>query len=156
MNEKRTSSNTLRDYVTNGEMKSKSEKLWLFTDARDTIIDFPRLTIENMIKITLGTYRLRRARCYVIEHSSFHGAFPMEIARLNEDILMVKIQSKHSNRTQYDVWLQYANNQVSAWFCRCEAALRDLGCCSHVTALFYYLGYPRHKPEVLKQRASNY
>jgi hypothetical protein len=56
MNEKRTSSNTLKDYVTSDEMKSKSEKVWLSIDARVTIIDFPQLTIETMIEITLVIY----------------------------------------------------------------------------------------------------
>jgi hypothetical protein len=125
-------------------------------NAADAVPDFPRLSYDDMVAITLGTYQLRQARCYAIEHLSDNGSFAMKIANQRKDIILGKIQSKHSNRKKYDVWLQYTSARVESWYCRCKSGPRDLGCCSHVACLIYYLGFARHQPEVLRERASAY
>ena len=156
MRAKKDSSNKLKDYISRIDSKAVNSLNWKSMDANDAVPDFPRLSYDDMVAITLGTYQLRQARCYAIEHLSTNGWFAMKVAKQRQDIILGRIQSKHSNRKKYDVWLQYTSAGVESWYCRCKSGSRDLGCCSHVACLIYYLGFARHQPEVLRERASSY
>ena len=59
-------------------------------------------------------------------------------------IILSKIQSRHINRIQYNVIIEYIPNlneskAIVEWFCTCKVGKRTVGCCSHVTCIVYYL-----------------
>ena len=118
--------------------------------------DFPVLSEEYLSSLTLGTYQLKQARCYTLEHLSENCDYKIEIHPEAEDLLRVRIQSRHSGSKRYFLWIQLSSDDetdpVQSWYCQCKAGARTLGCCAHVASVLWYLGFARH--EEIKPRKS--
>ena len=68
----------------------------------DVVPDFPTLTLEEVQNnITLGTYQIKQAAHYTDEHLHNEGGFTIYLHRSAEDLIRVRIQSRHRNSTKY-------------------------------------------------------
>ena len=67
---------------------------------------------------------------------------------------MAKIQSRHINRIEYQIVIEYVPHSTNAddvsWRCTCKNGKRTMGCCSHITCIIYFLSYGKYQNE-LKQ-----
>ena len=68
----------------------------------DVMPDFPTLPLEELQNnITLGTYQIKQAAHYTDEHLHNEGGFTIYLHRSAEDLIRVRIQSRHRNSTKY-------------------------------------------------------
>jgi hypothetical protein len=148
--------NELQKYVK--QLKDGNEKklTWTALDATGTVKDFPRLSLDSLMDLTLGVYQLKQAKTYAIEHIDPDGAYEVKVAIQEKAIIRARIQSRHVNAVQYDVWLKYCSNEILGWYCTCKVGARVVGCCAHISSLMWYLAYARYNSNELQQRSSLY
>eukprot|EP00732_Lithocolla_globosa_P000464 Lithocolla_globosa_v1_NODE_139_length_5801_cov_6.461364.p3 type:complete len:199 gc:universal NODE_139_length_5801_cov_6.461364:5720-5124(-) len=93
----------------------------LFTEEKDVIggeeydiseksiaRDFPKHSEKYIAeKITLGTYQLKQARHYTDEHVDKKGGFSYYVHRQADDLIRVRLQSRHSNSTKYFAYVTF-------------------------------------------------
>ncbi|CAF1556584.1 unnamed protein product [Rotaria magnacalcarata] len=151
-----TQSNNIKTYV--DRLKSKSEKSlkWTLLNAKYSVKDFPRMTFNELNDLTLGTFQLKQAKKYAVEHLSNNGSFNIKIAKQRDDLIRAQILSRHKSAILYDVWVQYNKNEILGWYCRCPNGCRVVGCCSHIASVTWFLSFARYHPEALRESASSY
>ncbi|CAF4592728.1 unnamed protein product, partial [Rotaria socialis] len=144
-----TESNKLKDYV--DKLKNKSEKTlkWIHIDAHNAVQDFPILSLDELNDITLGCFQIKQAKRYTMEHLSKNGSFFVQLAKQKKNILKAQLQTRHRSGVLYNLYIQYSNNKINGWYCQCRSGSRVIGCCSHIAAVIWYLGFARHKPQQL-------
>lgn len=116
-----------------------------------SVFDFPKLSMEDLKRITLGSYQITIAEKYVEQHIKEHSQFGIFIHRENEEIIRAKIQSRFSNSKIHNTWVKFDKESdgydaIKGLYCTCKVGERTLGCCSHLAAVIRYLGYDRHQP----------
>ena len=102
----------------------------------------------GMLKLSLGSYQLAQAVCYINEHY-VDNKFPLMVCAAESTLLQVKIQSRHKSAKEYNVFVRYVQNGTSAnsiegWYCSCPAGLRTVTCCVHVCSIILYLANVRY------------
>ena len=92
------------------------------------------------------------AKSYIIDHlqqsdiNNEHLEFIVELCEGHEDLVRAKFQSRHSNHKKHIATVQFneENEQpITAWYCTCSVGGRQVGMCSHITALLWHLGVER-------------
>ncbi|CAF4452172.1 unnamed protein product, partial [Rotaria magnacalcarata] len=110
---------------------------------------FPPLTEENIRDLTFGSYQIRMAKSYIIEHirqsqtNEEEMEFLVELCNEHDDLVRARFQSRHSNNKNHIATVQFDNHKqqpIDAWYCTCSAGAREVGMCSHITALLWHLG----------------
>lgn len=147
--------NTIADLVSELNLNRRSA---IFSPIDGTTMQFPRLSMDELILFACGTYQIRQARSYVGEHFRFHGIYTLEVSRdqiprlegTNPLLLRAKIKSRHSSGKTYFVFIVIERNMngreaITSYCCNCIVGLRTVGCCSHVMSILWYLGYARHE-----------
>jgi hypothetical protein len=149
------------------ELKQTINKLKLnrsnkYTQLRLAIIeDFPKLEYEDIKNdITLGSYQLNQALSYLAGHLNENGEYEVFINDKIESIkpfkiLLSKIESRHVNKCEYNVYIKYLPNEsstksIAGWFCTCKDGARTVGCCSHIACVIYYLSFGKYKDNLKK------
>ncbi|XP_062581640.1 uncharacterized protein LOC134243403 [Saccostrea cucullata] len=127
-------------------------KRTIYTDILSHLLkDFPVLTEEKLRKITLGVYQLKQAPRYAKEHINNDNEYQLQVCKIKENLLKVRIQSRHCNNISHTSFIQYTTDgQISGWYCTCKVGARVVGCCAHIASIIWYLGYQRfqqHSPE---------
>lgn len=122
-----------------------------------TIVDFPRLTMDDLKLITLGSYQLKMAEKYISQHMRNESEFVIYVHRENEEIIRSQIQSRFSNSKIHNAWIKYDKNHngresIKGLYCTCKVGERTLGCCSHLATVLLYFGYERHQPDRIVSR----
>lgn len=79
-----------------------------------------RLTEEELRNLTIGVYQIILALCYVREHLDEDGISEVFVCNINDNILCVKIQSRHISSKFYKVWVQYNAANVASWYIQCK------------------------------------
>ena len=69
------------------------------------------------------------------------------------------MHSRYSNSKIHKCFVEYDPEKVSeesilGWYCTCQSGARTLGCCCHVAAVIWFLGYSRHNEPRLPNRRS--
>ncbi|CAF2672623.1 unnamed protein product [Rotaria sp. Silwood2] len=151
-----TQSNNIKTYI--DKLKNKSDKSlkWTLLNANHLVKDFPRMTFNELNDLTLGTFQLKQAKKYAVEHLSNDGSFNIKVAKQRDDLIRAQIQSRHKNAILYDIWVQYDQKEILGWYCRCPNGCRVIGCCSHIASVIWYLSFARYHPEALRESASSY
>ena len=125
-------------------------------DAND-IDNFPKIDIELIKnKITFGTYQLKNSYGYLAEHLKKNGRYEIFVNKnnlKNSNVVLSKIQSRHINRTEYHVVIEYIpykndENGILGWTCTCKIGKRDVGNCSHVACIIFYLAYGKYQDKL--------
>ena len=114
------------------------------TETSDCISDFPALSLDSLRHITMGVYQLKQAPKYTAEHIAEDGDYCMQVCKELPNLLRVQIQSRHSNSTMHNLWVQYECDSISGWYCTCKSGARVVGTCAHIASVLWYLGYQRH------------
>jgi hypothetical protein len=119
-----------------------------------TVSTFPKLTLDDMKRITLGTYQTSLATRYIRQHLSASSDYKVYIHKERNDLLRAKIQSRFRNAVSHQLWIKFQPNSegfksIVAYYCKCKIGQRTVGCCAHVTSVIYYLGYCRYSSDNL-------
>jgi hypothetical protein len=114
------------------------------------INNFPILTkTELEHHVTFGCYQIEQADNYLHEHLCNNDEFTVFRSRSDPNVIRSRLQSRHKNRKQYDVYIELDPSKLAAWeklkgwYCGCTSGARTIGCCSHVTAVIWWLGLGR-------------
>jgi len=130
------------------EAWTKRKVLWL-PITQESIPNFPRLTLDELRYITLGVYQLKQAQSYTEEHMSNDGLYSLFFYKQDENIIRVRIQSRHSSSKIYNLWIEttFGPNPIVGWYCQCKSGARVVGCCAHIASVLWYLCYFRYQKE---------
>ena len=121
-------------------------------------INFPELSEEYLNELAFGSYQLKQSISYTTDHLSEGGTYEIEIFKEMENLIRIKISSRHSNKTCYNTFIQYSFDEVNLiknWYCSCKAGARTIECCSHVFSVLWFLGF-HLKTNKTKLVATNY
>lgn len=134
--------NKLQERVESEEMHRRI-KAWTPMNATDTL-DFPLLSEEELLNLTVGVYQLKLAKSYTAEHKNDDGDYNIMVNNDIPDVLRVRIQSRHISSKQYFLWIEHSLGAITGWYCQCRAGARVVGVCAHVASVLWYLGHERH------------
>jgi len=124
-----------------------------------SIRDFPRLTLEDLHRITIGIYQIKQAASYTREHMAEDGNYVLYVHKQEADILRVKLQSRHTSSKQYQLWIRYekdGSDPIKGWYCQCKTGARTVGCCAHIASVLWYLGYYRYMENTSQYHSDAY
>lgn len=158
---KMDSPNLLHNYVERKRLNNRRAD-FLRIEANN-VQNFPHLTEEHVILLSLGTYQLKLARSYCSEHLR-NGLYSIEIYRenaledlpdygINEDVWLLRgrVQSRHRRSKTYYCYVLVKNNNTNndndivQHYCTCLTGRRTMGTCAHIISIIWYLGYARHE-----------
>lgn len=142
------------------------------TGDENTLI-FPKLSLEDLKKISLGNYQINQMKHYTVEHlRSSPDQFEffvcsestMELLgtiiaehRIIDPILVLAVPKSRfqSNKKRQTFVLADRSKDgiagIIAFCCECQHGLRTVGCCSHIMCVVGYLGYLRHNRNAIKE-----
>lgn len=117
----------------------------------DSVPDFPVLTMDDLKRLTLGSYQITISEKYIDHHMKADNQFGIFVHREVEGLVRAKIQSRFSRSKTHNTWVKYNNQDVgykaiTGVYCSCKVGERSLGCCSHITSVVRFLGYDIHQP----------
>lgn len=147
--------NELKDEIVKLGLKRMTTR-WERASAT-SVTGFPQLSMEDLQRITLGSYQIKIAERYIVNHLKDNSDFGIFIHREKEDIIRARIQSRFSRSKTHDAWVKFEENgsgweAVKGLYCTCKVGERTLGCCSHLTSVLRYLGFDRHQPQKVRAR----
>lgn len=155
INERMNEPNEMAEYVINHNL-NRQRVAFVRLDGNDPDFDdFPRLTFDELILFTLGSYHLRIARSYCHEHMREDGVYTIELYRHQEMIenkilIRGRIQSRHVRAKQYYTYIlvdptHIGRNSIQQYYCSCIHGRRTVGSCAHVVSVVYFLSWARHQ-----------
>lgn len=125
-------------------------------------VPFPRLEPFDLIKIALGTYQPRLAASYYFD-SLKTGVFRVALLRnehmpnfrnysirvRNPVLVGGEIHSRFSSTRVNRAFIlldraRAEDSQIIGYYCPCKAGSRTAGCCSHILATIWCLGWMRN------------
>lgn len=144
--------NGLKQIVLNNNLDRRYGRWSRLTE--EHIPNFPRLDMNYLRDLTVGTYQLRLAASYVQDTQHRERGNDLHIDEQNElvNTIRIRVFSRHRNNTKYQLWIRYQNNganPITGYYCTCKSGARTLGACAHVSCVFWFLGYSRHEPNVV-------
>jgi hypothetical protein len=129
----------LSSVETENEVRKMINKIKLNRSSKYTplhmsnIQDFRKLHIDDIKnKITLGSYQLNQALSYLAGHLNEDGEHEVSCSPFINDhiesiaphkIILAKIESRHVNNCQYNVYIKYLENSyesIDGWYCNCK------------------------------------
>lgn len=131
---------------------------------------FPRMTKEELKKITLGSYQLKQAKSYACAHKKRRGnedseylcfSSPDDITRFfladlikqkrisKPVLILTRMDSRFRSKKIHDVYIladasKNGPDGIVGYCCDCRHGLRTVGCCSHVATNIFYMCFVRH------------
>jgi hypothetical protein len=104
--------------------------------------------------LLLGSYQIKSAKAYIIEHlkpsyiDPQRSEFIVELCEQHPDLVRAHFDSRHSSSRTYRTTIRYHDQipHIREWYCTCVIGSRVIGCCAHVAALLWYLGVERGIP----------
>ena len=149
--------NDLIEFVTEHNLKLKSQHFFKINISE--INDFPKLDVNDIENdIIFGKYQLGQCISYL---SSMFREKDNVYVYLNKDesifdnfrIIYSDIPSRHIGNKKYRTYVKYVRNvnlseAIQGWICECKVGHRTLGCCSHITAVIYYLSYGKYQAKL--------
>jgi hypothetical protein len=89
------------------------------------------------------------AKSYILEHlrqsdiNEEQMEFTVELCKEHEDLIRARFQSRHSKHKRHIATIQFNEEDeqpIEGWYCTSASGAREVGMCSHVTALLWDLG----------------
>lgn len=139
----------------------------LDNDENNSILEFPKLSQNDLYNISLGPYQIKNALSYYAQHqkeniflvqkfqpnprhrlsSLDYGNFGITIT----DPLLVKayMKSRFRSTKNHHIFIlvdksKTERDSIVEYFCTCETGSRTVGCCSHVMTIIWYLGHGQY------------
>jgi hypothetical protein len=136
-------SNFLQEELDRKQLSTRAISRWEPVNG-SSIAEFPRLTMQELLRFTLGIYQIKRSAWYVKQHMSESGQFEFFMHWQEDQLIRIKMQSRHRSGTQYNVWVKFNGTKMGVdgilgYTCDCPVGLRVVGACSHVTSVSLYL-----------------
>ncbi|XP_071581746.1 uncharacterized protein [Temnothorax nylanderi] len=128
---------------------------WVLLD-ENQVQDFPHFDLQYLRDLCFGVYQVNLAPGYIQNkrQREANEVFEYDQNRLEPNLLRLRIHSRHQNRTKYQLWISYNNDNdnddppITGYYCTCKSGARTLGSCAHVASALWYLGYARHEQNV--------
>ena len=92
------------------------------------------------------------AKSYIVDHfqqsyiNEEQLEFVVELCEGDDDLIRARFQSRHSNHKKHIAPVQFDEQKeqpIIGWYCTCSSGSREVGMCSHITALLWHLGVER-------------
>lgn len=156
--------NLLAEYVIGQNLNSRRARFQSMSADLPELQDFPRLTENDLIMFSLGTYQIKLARSYYAEHDR-NGVYTIEVFRSTDDLnnelinyniignnfwlLRGRIQSRHTRSRVYYTYIlinldQRGLEALEHYYCSCKSGRRTLGSCAHIMSIVWFLGWARY------------
>lgn len=145
---RRNKPNLLQSHVNENNWNMKKRDFVSIDQVSD--VTFPTLSEVELKMITLGTYQLKQANGYLVEHFSPHEPRKFECLKDKwgeKDVIRAKLQSRHKKSRIYNIYVSFDENDIDEWYCSCFMGARTVGCCSHVAAVIVYFATGRRIPK---------
>uniref|UniRef100_K1P6R4 Uncharacterized protein n=1 Tax=Magallana gigas TaxID=29159 RepID=K1P6R4_MAGGI len=94
--------------------------------------------------LTFRVYQLKQAKKYTNEHLG-DGDYKIDVSCEEAGLLHARIQSRHTSRKLYNIWVEFSREDVKGWFCECKGGSRTVGCCTHICSVKWYLSFARQQ-----------
>ena len=143
---KASKGNELQEYLEQENLINRRSQFKSISE--EELDDFPRLSFDDLRGITLGVYQLKQAPSYTKEHFNDDGNYELMVCKVSNEIIKVKMQSRHTNSSTHTLWIHYITNApkpIKGWYCTCKAGARVVGCCAHISSVLWYLSNERHE-----------
>ncbi|XP_076072514.1 uncharacterized protein LOC143044399 [Mytilus galloprovincialis] len=137
--------NQVQKYVEDNNLIRK-KAIYSEVNGTENVLDFPKLTLQQIRDITMGVYQLKQAPRYTESHLSDDN-YMLQTCRDRPNLLRVKLTSRHSSSRVYSLWIEFSGDEVTGWYCTCKVGARVVGCCAHIASTMWYLGYSRWELE---------
>ena len=108
------------------------------------------------MNLTLGIYQMKQSNSYAIEHLDPNGEHRVKVSNQEKYLLPARIQSRHTQSENYNLWIEYSINDIEGWYCTCMAGAKVVGYCSHVSSVICYLSYASYDSRQLRQQSADY
>lgn len=160
--------NTLERYLR--ELSNERSLRWSKYNAEMCI--FPEITKDDLCKLTFGkweiitfipeefslsgSHQIKMAKSYILDHfqqsyiNDEEVEFIVELCEGHDDLVRAKFQSRHSNHKKHTATVRFDEAQeqpIVGWYCTCSSGSREVGMCSHTTALLWHLGIDRARTQ---------
>lgn len=123
------------------------------------LLQFPRLTLDYLRDFTAGVYQLNLAPAYIQDKLARdnNGRFDFDQRLLEPNLIRLRIFSRfrRAYNTNHQLWISFEpaiqgirENPVLKPYCTCKVGARSFGCCAHVAAAIWFLGYARHEHNI--------
>lgn len=155
--------NLLQVRVEREQLMTRRAQRWVLLD-QTHVNDFPMLSIDDLERMTIGTYQVRLSPSYIQDKLDREGIENFEIELERDEnrlpmpgLIRVRLYSRFRNATKYMLWIQYnplavennnQNNRIHSYYCTCASGARTIGTCAHVCSVLWFLGYARHQDRV--------
>lgn len=156
--------NIVQALVEEQQLQRRNAQRWAILNNHH-VLDFPRLSFNDLKDITVGVYQVGLAPGYVQDKLQRQDNDEYQLKLLRDEdrlpepgFLRVRLFSRFRNSTQYQVWVAYRSvdeqpeednaSAILGYYCTCPSGARTLGTCAHVASLFWFLGYARHEEYV--------
>lgn len=130
---------------------------------------FPVLDQDELKQISLGSYQIREAKQYIVQHMKSspnqttyicfecpQNILQTQFADIIDEknieqpvVVLTQLSSRFRSKKTYDTFIRAdvsknAPDSIIACCCECKHGLRTIGCCSHIMSTIFYLCYGRH------------
>lgn len=144
--------------VESGRLKCTAT--WRKMDGFD-ILDFPKLTLWELERYTVGTYQCEEALKYIRQHMKTNGNFEIRLHQELPGLVRTQIHSRFQSSAVHSLWVEYFPNRdgldgITAHYCTCKNGARVVGCCAHVATVMRYMSFQRYCTEDVKVNVLNF
>ncbi|XP_008553228.3 uncharacterized protein LOC103575255 [Microplitis demolitor] len=145
--------NTLSQEVQSQHWNRKKNTLKCLTASE--LLDFPRLTEDQLKILFTGSYQFSQAISYLAEIMDDQNNLSVQYVKSAPNFIKAEVKSRHINRKVYRIYIHYIPkgndyNSILRYCCDCPNCKRTVGCCSHVAAIIYYLSYGRYLSRIVR------
>lgn len=126
---------------------------------------FPKMEINDLVSIAVGTYQLRLAPSYYSDQIKNNNLFEVFVCKEDDckrflksfytssndpKLLMCRIKRRFEvHKRSYFTFVLFdsfatGSRSILGYCCDCKSGLRTVGCCSHVMMIIWYLSYGQH------------
>ena len=135
--------NSLKEYVEENGLDNRSAK---WKDVSEVeLAGFHELDEEQLRSLTCGTYQLKLSSSYMHEHVD--GDCNFHVHEGEENLIRVRIQSRHVSAKTDLLWKRYYAIEIESWYFQCRAGARVVRACSHVASMLWFLGSARYSAQ---------
>jgi len=140
--------NRLQEYIEEEGLEHK-RTCWR-TATQESVIDFPRITDDDMKIITLGVYQTTLASSYTALHMDENSTYGIYYHIEERHLLRAKIESRYTKGRSHQLWIKYDSNLqghkgITGYYCTCKVGARVVGCCAHIASVIWFFGCGRHE-----------
>ena len=140
-------SSQLEQLISNGDLSLP--KHWKSVMDIEHDFNFPNLTLDFLREYICGIYQIKQCSSYAKAHLFYNDdQFEFQVSSSDDSTLRCRLHSKNSRLMNYYLCIRFDNDDeddpIKDHYCQCKSGARNLGCCSHVATVLWYIGYARH------------